>query len=106
MLVRSPWGHALPSIVAAQRLLLHRQLTDRLCIPRRLADVLDLTRRNRQRRSGCSSLLHLDDRPAVGAVANFLVLIVRLDLEAQLAAVDLQQLGPDPDLLALGRGAE
>jgi len=51
-------------------------------------------------------LLHLDDRPAVGAVADLLVLIVRLDLEAQLAAVDLQQLGSDRNRLALGRGAE
>src|SRR5690606_16792426 len=47
-----------------------------------------------------------DDRPAMGAFADLLVLVVRLDLEAQLAAVDLEQLGPHRHLLALGRGAE
>src|SRR5262245_38188689 len=42
----------------------------------------------------------------MGPLADLLVLIVRLALEAKLAAVDLQELRPNGDLLALGRGAE
>src|SRR5262245_39636373 len=51
-------------------------------------------------------LLHLNDRPAMGTLADLLVLVVCLDLEAKLATVDLQQLGSHLDLLALGRGGE
>jgi hypothetical protein len=42
----------------------------------------------------------------MGALADLLVLVARFDLEAKLAAVDLQELGSDDDRLALGRGAE
>src|SRR5437879_4792797 len=61
----------------------------------------------RLRRSDRSILLlHLNDRPAMGALADLLVLIVRFHPEAKLAAVDLQEFGSDRDLLTLGRGAE
>src|SRR5882762_7407118 len=68
----------------------------------------DLILRNcRLHRSGRSILLlHLNDSSAMGALADLLVLVVRLDLEAKLAAVNLQELGSNRDLLALGRGAE
>src|SRR6516165_2352081 len=57
---------------------------------------------------GSSSALAPDrhDGAAMGALANLLVLVVCLDLEAELATVDLQQLGAHRDLLALRRGAE
>ena len=42
----------------------------------------------------------------MGAVADLLVLVMRLDLEAKLAAVNFQELGSDRDFLALGRGAD
>src|SRR5580700_3433537 len=42
----------------------------------------------------------------MSAFANLLVLVVRLDLEAEFATIHLEQLGAYRDLLAFGRGAE
>src|SRR5215211_829825 len=50
--------------------------------------------------------LNGDDGPAVSAFANLLVLVVRLDLEAKLATVHLEQFGAHRHLLAFRRGAE
>src|ERR1041384_4887678 len=50
--------------------------------------------------------LNGDDGAAVSAFANLLVLVVRLDLEAKLAAIDLEQLGAHRHLLAFRRGPE
>src|SRR5258705_9788950 len=40
------------------------------------------------------------------AIANFLVLVVGFNLEAEFSTIDLDKLGPDRDLLALWRGAK
>src|SRR6185369_10607180 len=56
--------------------------------------------------SGSILLLHLNDRSAVSALADLLVLVVRLDLEAKLATVDLQEFSLGRDLLAFGGRAE
>src|SRR5215470_14941638 len=73
-----------------------------------------LLRRDRCAKSGNDRLLGSGsalspdryDGAAMRALANLLVLVVCLDLEAELATVDLQQLGAHRELLALRRGAE
>src|SRR6476619_1097476 len=50
--------------------------------------------------------LNGDDGAAMGAFADLLVLVVRLDLEAKLAAIHLEQLGAHCHLLAFRRGPE
>src|SRR5690348_15358517 len=47
-----------------------------------------------------------NDRPAVGTIADLLILIVGFHLEAELATIDFEQLGPYRDRLAFCRGAE
>src|SRR5262245_19466675 len=57
-------------------------------------------------RRGSARALNWYDGAAMGTFANLLILVVGLDLEPELAAVDLEKLGADRDLLALRRGAE
>src|SRR4030095_5219502 len=55
---------------------------------------------------GSAMALNCYDRPAMGTIPNLLVLIVGFNLEAQLATIDFEQLGPYRHLLALRRGTE
>src|SRR5262245_61532746 len=57
-------------------------------------------------RRGSARALNWYDGAAMGTFANLLILVVGLDLEPEFAAVDLEKLGADRDLLALRRGAE
>src|SRR5262245_12192443 len=55
---------------------------------------------------GSAPALNGDDRPAMRAIANLLVLVVGFNLEADLATIDLHKLGAHRDLLAFWRGAK
>src|SRR5258708_5538957 len=59
-------------------------------------------------REAAASVLALNgyDGAAMRAFADLLVLVVRLDLEAEFATVDLEQFGAYRHLLAFRRGAE
>src|SRR5215471_17305855 len=93
---------ALRELGLQDRLKLHAVL-----LPTRpcLSPLIDPQCRNRAE-SGSARALDWYDGAAMRSFANLLVLVVGLDFEPELAAVDLEKLGGGRDLLAFRRGAE
>ena len=57
-------------------------------------------------RSRSAPALNGNDCASMGAIANLLILVVRLDLESELAPINLEQLGAHRHLLAFWGGSK